>query len=1034
MSPLVTAVIVSHDGEPWIPDLLRALETQHRLPDRLIAVDTGSRDDSVKLLEEVLGPEAVVSAPRALGFGAAVQYGLGRAEVRQSLGRRSAGADPDSLTEWIWLLHDDCAPESAALAALLETADERPGVAVIGCKVRGWPHGRHLLSVGVTISGTGRRETGLENRELDQGQHDGRRDVLAVDSCGMLIRRDVWDRLHGFDPNLPLYRDDVDFGWRAARRGLRVVVAPAAVVFHAEAARRGLRSVDCAPANPGAADRRSALYTLLVNCRWWAVPLMMLRSIGGTLVRALGFLLGKAPGLAMDEVAGLFGVLARPERILTGRAQRRRTLGSDRPVTQGLVAPWWTPYRHGLDAIADVLSASWQAGSSALTGGSTTALETGPTDEESEDLPAEQGVLLRVLTTPVVAAFVLTLAMSIVVGRHLLGSGMLQGGALLPAPQGASQWWSTYFAAWHPVGLGSAASAPPYLLVLGLLGIVTLGKAWLVIDILFLFSVPLATLSAYALARRWIVNRWVRIWAAVTYGLLPVLTGATAQGRLGTVVAIVLLPMAARPALRLLAGVGDPDAQWRSALMFGVWLAVLTAFVPAAYLLGLGVAAVGWLVGGRGLPARYVLLGLIVPATVLIPWSWTLATTPSLWWTEAGLTTDSTGGPASALDLALGRGGGFGDAPGWISAGVAIAAAASLLRRDRRGPVLGLWVVGLFALLLGVTQFHHVVTDPASGTTAYAWPGFAVSVVAGCAIASVAAAGDGATAPFSRASFGWRQPVAAAVAVLAAAAPVLGFAWWAQSHPGAVLHRSTPLSVPAYIADAQRSPAQPRTLVLGTDGNTGMPTFELVRGDGLRTGDDAVAPPVGTYSSLAATVARLVSNPSSDDAADLAAYGIGYVVMHSPVRAEVAARLDGTSGLTRAGVLDPDSSVWAVDYPAGRAQLLGSTGDIQKATVLASQNAQVDDQISPSSKPRTLLLNERAETGWRAEFAGAPLEGDESAVGLQTFKVPAGAGRLVVTPDGGLHLYWLLLQVAAIAAIAVAAAPRVRHERQGTHR
>lgn len=1034
MSPLVTAVIVSHDGAPWIPDLLGALESQHRLPDRLIAVDTGSHDDSVKLLEEVLGPEAVVSAPRSLGFGAAIQYGLGRAEVSQLAGRRSAGSDSNPHTEWIWLLHDDCAPDSDALAALLETAAERPGVAVIGCKVRGWPHGRHLLSVGVTISGTGRRETGLESRELDQGQHDGRRDVLAVDSCGMLIRRDAWDRLQGFDPNLPLYRDDVDFGWRAARRGLRVVVAPAAVVFHAEAAVRGLRSVDCAPANPGAADRRSALYILLVNCRWWAVPLIMLRSIGGTLVRAFGFLLGKAPGLAMDEVAGLAGVLTRPDRILTGRLQRRRTIGSDRLVTKGLVAPWWTPYRHGLDAIADVLSAAWQAGSSAVTGGTTTALDTGPTDEESEDLPAEQGVLLRVLTTPVVAAFVLTLAMSIVVGRHLLGSGMLQGGALLPAPQGISHWWGTYFAAWHPVGLGSEASAPPYLLVLGLLGIATLGKAWLVIDILFLFAVPLATLSAYALARRWIVNRSVRIWAAVAYGLLPVLTGATAQGRLGTVVAIVLLPLAARPALKLLAGVGGPDAQWRSALTFGAWLAVLTAFVPAAYLLGVAVAAIGWLLLAGRLPARYVLLGLIVPPTVLIPWSWTLASTPSLWWTEAGLTTGSTGAPASALDLALGRGGGFGHAPGWISAGIAVAAVASLLRRDRRGPVLAIWLVGLCALVLAVIQFHHVVTDPATGTAAYAWPGFAVSVVAGCAIASVAAAGDGATAPFSRASFGWRQPVAAVVAVLALVAPVLGFVWWAQSGPGPILHRSTPLSVPAYIADAQRSPAQPRTLVLGTDGETGAPTFELVRGDGLRTGDDAVAPPARTYSGLSATVARLVSSPSSDDVADLAAYGIGYLVIHGPVSPEVSARLDGTSGLTRTGVLDPQSSAWAVEYPAGRALLLGSTGDIKSATVLASETAQVVDEIGPSSRPRTLLLNERAETGWNAELAGVPLTGSVSAVGLQTFHVPGTAGRLVVTPDRGMHRYWLLLQVAAIVAVAVAAAPRVRHERQGTHR
>jgi GT2 family glycosyltransferase len=1034
MSPLVTAVIVSHDGEPWIPELLRALESQRRLPERLIAVDTGSRDKSVKLLEETLGPDAVVSAPRSLGFGAAIQYGLRRVQVSQPAGRRSAGSESRPDTDWIWLLHDDCTPEPDALAALLDTAAKRPGVAVIGCKVRGWPRSHHLLSVGVTISGTGRRETGLETRELDQGQQDSRSDVLAVDSCGMLIRRDVWEGLEGFDPNLALFRDDVDFGWRAARCGLRVVVEPAAVVFHAEAATRGLRSVDCARSNPTAADRRSAIYTLLVNCRWWAVPLIMLRSIGGTVIRALGFLLGKAPGLAMDDVAGLAGVLTRPDRIVTGRAQRRRTIRSDRPIADGLLAPWWTPYRHGLDAIADVVSAAWQAGSSAMIGATTTPLETGPTDEDSEDLPAEQGVIQRVLTTPIVAALVLSLAVSIEVGRHLLGSGLLQGGALLPAPQGAGHWWGTYFSTWHPVGLGSDTSAAPYILILGLLGIVTLGKAWLVIDIVFLFAVPLAILTAYALARRWIANRWVRIWATVAYGLLPVLTGATEQGRLGTVVAIVVLPLAARSAVKMVAGVGDPHARWRSALGFGAWLAVLTAFVPAAYLLAIAMAVVARLALGSRLPLGTILLSLLVPPAVLVPWTWTLVTTPSLWWTEAGLITDSTGGPASALDLVLGRGGGLGDAPGWISAGIAMAAVAALFRRDRRGPVLGLWAVGLAALLLAAGEFHHVVTDPASGITAYAWPGFAVSVVAGCAIAAAAVAGDGATVPFLRASFGWRQPLAAVVAVVATAAPVFGLAWWAQSQAGTLLHRSTPMSVPAYIAEAQRSPAQPRTLVLGTDQTTGTPTYEFVRGDGLRTGDDAVAPPVETYAGLSTTVARLVSSPSPQDVADLTGYGIRYVVIHSPVRTQVAAQLDGTFGLTRTGVLDPQSSAWAVSYPTGRALLLRSNAKIETAHVLASGTTDIDDAIGPGAGTRTLRVNERAETGWHAELAGVTLTGGKSEDGLQTFEVPATAGQILVTPYPGLRRYWLLMQLAVIVAVAVAAAPRVRRERQGAHR
>src|SRR5204862_543475 len=64
---------------------------------------------------------------------------------------------------------------------------------------------------------------------------------LAVNTAGMLVRRDAVEALGGFDPHLPLYGNDIDFGWRAARAGLRTIIVPSAVVFHAEAAHRGVR-------------------------------------------------------------------------------------------------------------------------------------------------------------------------------------------------------------------------------------------------------------------------------------------------------------------------------------------------------------------------------------------------------------------------------------------------------------------------------------------------------------------------------------------------------------------------------------------------------------------------------------------------------------------------------------------------------------------------------------------------------------------------------------------------------------------------
>ena len=47
----VTAIIVSHDGETWLPETVAALSKQRRKVDQWIAIDTGSEDASVKLLK-----------------------------------------------------------------------------------------------------------------------------------------------------------------------------------------------------------------------------------------------------------------------------------------------------------------------------------------------------------------------------------------------------------------------------------------------------------------------------------------------------------------------------------------------------------------------------------------------------------------------------------------------------------------------------------------------------------------------------------------------------------------------------------------------------------------------------------------------------------------------------------------------------------------------------------------------------------------------------------------------------------------------
>ena len=310
---LVSAILVSHDGATWIPEVIAALNNQSRPVDRIVAVDTGSEDASTTFLRN--SGVTVLETSRDVGFGSAIDQGLTLLPINEN------------YEEWLWFIHDDCAPALDALAKLLAGVENRPNVAIAGPKLRGWYDRNHLLEVGITIAGNGSRWTGLEKGEQDQGQHDGNNsEVLSVSTAAMLAKRSVFESIGGFDPNLELFRDDVDLGWRAQVAGFSVICVTDAVAFHAEAAANERRAVDVSEAflhRPLLLDRRNAAYVLLANSSWWMLPWIAVQLIFSSALRAVVNLLAKLPGYAADELAAVVLLLIKPADLIQARRERK---------------------------------------------------------------------------------------------------------------------------------------------------------------------------------------------------------------------------------------------------------------------------------------------------------------------------------------------------------------------------------------------------------------------------------------------------------------------------------------------------------------------------------------------------------------------------------------------------------------------------------------------------------------------------------------------------------------------------------------
>ncbi|MFF2367631.1 glycosyltransferase [Streptomyces sp. NPDC058122] len=1037
---VVTAVLVSHDGARWLPQALAGLLGQDRPVQNAMAADTGSADASAELLTEALGADRVLHLARRTGFGQAVEE-VSRTAPELSPDdlpylKRPSGWDPVTRSwrddtydlpdlphgepeQWLWLLHDDSAPEPDALAQLLRVVENErelgQDVAVVGPKLRGWYDRRQLLEVGVTIANSGRRWTGLDRREQDQGQHDHVHPVLSVSTAGMLIRRDVFEELGGFDRRLPLMRDDVDLCWRAQSAGHRVLVAPEAVVRHAEAASRERRAVDCVgrtAASPHKVDKAGAVYTLLVNARTAQLPWILIRLVLGTLVRTLAYLVGKVPGQAVDEIRGLLGTLLRPERIIAGRRRRGRPQ-VDKGELRSLFPPAGATVRATIEQVAGNLTNDSDPDAVTGAGRHGGAVESGPGGDDGDFLEIEQFARIkRIARNPGPMLFLVLLFVSLLACRELLGGGALSGGALLPAPSDASDLWARYLDGWHPVGAGSTRSAPPYLAIVALLASALLGSTGLAVTVLLVGSVPLAGFAAYFASRPLVESRLLRAWASVVYAFLPAATGALAGGRIGTAVLAILLPLIARAGIAAsgLAYGSRARGSWRATWAYALLLTFTTAFTPIVWPIALVLGIALLVVRRREIPAygpRF-LAQLGTPLLVLAPWSLTLL--PFGFFQQAGL--DYGTGAASALDLLSASPGGPGTVSGLMLFGIVLAALAALLRSERQAGIRTAWVVAVVALVFAALSNRSTWAGPAT-------------LVYGLALLAAAAVGsDGARARVAEQSFGWRQPVAALIAFACAAGPLLVAAGWIIRGADGPVERRDPVQVPAFVAEESNTRDQARTLVLDSRSAADV-GYVLVRGSGARLGDAELAAADGENKKLDKVVANLVAGSGADQADQLGGFAVRYVLVRKGAPREVSRVLDATPGLSRLSQQD-GSALWRVDQQVSRAAIVPASGDTES---IAAGPVEVHTTVPTGDEGRVLRLADAADAGWTATLDGKQLSRTTVDGWAQGFRLPSTGGRLDVTFEAPLsHTAWLWAQGALALVLVVLALPGRRRD------
>jgi GT2 family glycosyltransferase len=1038
---VVIGVLVVHDGAPWLKKCLDALALQTRPLDRLVIVDTGSIDDSLQIVArhhricQVIGDVATISAPRESTFGEAV-----RRAVEQL-------TQAPASSHWLWLLHDDSAADPQALAHLLDAARRSPSVGVAGPKLTTWDDPSRLLEVGPAITRSGRRVGGPATDEPDQGQHDHRSDVLGVSTSGMLIRRDVFDTLGGFDPAFGQFRDDLDLCWRAHLAGHRVVVAPRASVREAAASTNGRRSPDLSADAARARDRRHGRQVALARCSPYAVPFLALWIALVSLGSAVVLLVAKRPRRAWAALGDL-GSLMTPWRPMAARWRSRGIRRVRRRDLRGLFASPAAGLRHTLDTIRAAV-AFGPARSFDDGDGGVQSLETGPASDDVAALegPA-RGAGSGILGHPGFLAVMVGAALAAATWRSLLwalgptnGLGVT-GGELLPVSADSFGLWHAWLDGWHGAGLGTALQSAPYLpflsagaWVLQHLPLMDASTSSVGVFIAWLLAgaIPASAWTAYLGARVVTSAPWPRAWAALAWASLATLTTAVASGRIGAVVAHILLPLVAAGFVCAARRVGSSPATFGAAAALGV----IGAFNPAMGAFG-ALAALLLLVVGHGATRLRAAVLLLVPIGLLGPWILQLIDKPLLLLAGPGLTVWQ-GATAATWQLELLHPGGPGSYPALLSAPILLAGVVAMVRRGVDSPAMtALGVLTVVGLGLGLASPHVIIglipPDLAgAGAPITVWAGTGLDLAALALIAAALHGLGGLWGGLSHSRLRRRKVLVVPVVTAAVVGVGASMAMAGWLGVGDALTAKVP-SLPAVVVDQADSPSGSRTLVMTRDADTiGYQLVGSEPGSVVRDLPGVPAPPDPLLAAAVRSTVTTSDSTSANDARDeLAGLGVAFVAFRGASTEPLVTQLDATAGMTR--LSDAKGLIlWRVlpsqnAVGSSRLRLVDVNGAPAASIPVRGEHGRTDVSVGQGTPGaptggRRLVVAEPAR--W-AQLAHVTFSGRRLAavVGAEqpTYLLPPHAGRLSITLPP-TYPWWRWGQLGLLLAVLFLAAP-----------
>lgn len=227
----VSVIVVNYNGKEFLQRCLLSVLANDFKNYEIIVVDNGSSDGSVSLIKNKFGNKFsnLTILELEQNFGPAFARNQG---VKIAKGEYLSFLDNDTQVKRDWI----------TMAIKIFQKDKKIGC--IQCKLLLLAEKNKYDYAGEYLNQYGFLVQRAKYKETDNGQYDQEVEILAAKSAGMFIRKDVFNKIGGFDEDYFIFLEETDLGWRCWLAGFQAVFCPKSVVYHYFSASKNIVNKD----------------------------------------------------------------------------------------------------------------------------------------------------------------------------------------------------------------------------------------------------------------------------------------------------------------------------------------------------------------------------------------------------------------------------------------------------------------------------------------------------------------------------------------------------------------------------------------------------------------------------------------------------------------------------------------------------------------------------------------------------------------------------------------------------------------------